>query len=259
MATALPDSIRRLLEQQGAGFYDTPQQSSNAGASMSSLQQAIARRFGQSKDFDAEYESGIRGLMSQVPDLEAQFQNTRTRLDEDFALGAEQLDRDKKTADVSHLNRMANNGMGYSGANLVGQGRIGEAFQRGVQGLATGRSRALSDMTGAQNAAYRQLESRAGELQGQAANRASARDQAQAWQNEQIRMQQEQAKAQQEYAERSLQMQQNIQAQNEAATRRMQEQLRSMSQPQLAPTGAYRMPTPPQPEPTYKMRFGRAY
>ncbi len=246
---ALPESVRKLLQQQQAGYYETPQQRSSAGDVMSMLQQAASRRFGQSGQADPEYDEEIRGLMSQIPDLEAGYQNAQQRVDEDFTLGAEELDREKTLADGRHVNTMANNGIGYSGANLIGQGRIAEGFQRGVQGLATNRSRTLSDLSGAQNAAYRQLTSRAGSAQGQAANRATEQDERRAWEMEQVRMEQESAKAQQEYAERGLAMQQQIMEQNEAARRRMEQQLTAMSQPQPTATGAYRMPTPAAPAP----------
>lgn len=241
----LPASVRRLLEQQGSGYYETPQQSSNSGQTMSALQAAAARRFGQSGEFDQEYDAGVRGLMGQVPTLEANFRNNRQRMDEDFTLGAEREDRDNTQNQDRHVNTMADRGLSSSGANLVGQGRIAEGFQRNVQGLVTNRSRGMNDLTGAQNAAYRNIEGKAGELQGQAAGRATARDQQRAWEQEQQRMQMEQARQQQEMAQQQLQMQQQAMASAEAAQRRMEEQLRAQSQPVASSTGTYQMPPPP--------------
>lgn len=253
---AISESVRRLLQQQQAGFYERPTQTSSAGGVMSTLQSAAARRFGQSGEFDEEYDAGIRGLMGQVPDLEAGYQNGLQRLDEDFTLGAEDLGRQKQTADSQHVNVMANNGIGRSGANLIGQGRIAEGYQRGMQSLTTGRSRSMDDMTSAQNAAYRQLTSRAGELQGGAAKNATARDERRAFEMERIRLEQDTAKAQQEYAERGLSMQQQIAEQNEAARQQAEQRLREMMQPKVTPTGAYAAPVKEKP---YLMRFGRAY
>lgn len=245
----LPESVRRLLEQQGAGFYQTPNQQSSSRDVTAQLQAAAGRRFGQSGEFDPEYDAGIRSLLGQVPDLEARFQNQRGRVDEDFTQGAEKLDREKGLDDERHINTMADRGLGFSGANLVGQGRIAEGFQRNVQGLTTNRSRQLADLTGQQNAAYRSLTDRASEAQGSAANRATVRDQQRAWQAEQVRMEQERAAAQQRFAEEQMRMQQAAQAEAQAAQRRMEEMLRQQSQPQPAPTGAYRPPPPPPPPP----------
>lgn len=244
----LPESVRRLLQQQGSGFYDTPNQASNSGQTMSALQAAAARRFGQSGEFDQEYNAGVRGLMGQIPDLEARYQNNRNRMDEDFTLGAERENRDNDLNNDRHTNTMADRGLGHSGANLVGQGRIAEGFQRNVQGLVSNRARGMSDLTGAQNSAYRNIEARAGELQGQAAGRANVRDQQRAWEAEQQRMQMEQAAQQQKMAEQQLQMQQAAIAQAEASQRRMEQQMLQQAQPRASSTGSY-TPAPPPPPP----------
>lgn len=246
--TQLPPSVQRILDQAGSGYFANPQQSSNAGQTVASLQAAAAQRFGNGGQFDSQYDQGIRGLLGEVPGLEANYQNQQGRLDENFSLGADKMARDDVVNQEHNTNQMADHGLGYSGANLVGQGRIQEGFQRGIQGLVTNRARGLSDLTGAQNAAYRQIESRAGDLQGQAAGRATARDEQKAWQDEQIRMQTEQAKLQQDQANAALAFQQQAQAANEAAQRRMEQQLTMQSQPRIDSGGSYQAAqAPPSP------------
>lgn len=242
---ALSPALRRLLDQQRVGLYAGSQQNSAAGDTMSNLQSAIGRRFGQRSEFDSEYDSALRGLMGQIPTIEGAYQKNVQRTDEDFTTSAEDLFNQKGLADSRHLNIMANNGMGFSGANLVGQQRLGEQFQQGVQGLTRNRTRTLEDLNDTTTGAYQDITSRSNTLQAGAAGRATARDEERAWQAEQVRMEQERAQHEQEMADRQLQQSQIIFQQNQEALAQLRQQMVQMSQPRPSPTGVYVRPAPP--------------
>lgn len=97
--------------------------------------------------FDPQYEAtknqinaGLAGLQS-TSDLNKQ----RTNEDYDTAVGTATKNQ---TQNLSALqNRLANQGIGYSGINVSEQGRLGEDYQTQLGALAQGKQRTLEDIT----------------------------------------------------------------------------------------------------------------
>lgn len=219
------------------GDQQLPEQTDPGNTVLQRLQEAMTRRFGETNDFDPEYDAGMRGLAGQVPTLQAGFQRSRQRLGEDFTLTAEQLDKQNEQNRQRHLNAMADRGLGYSGANLVGQERIGEQFQKSVQGAHTAYTRGLDDMSTSEAEAFRNIQQRQTELEGGAAERGRVRDERRRWEQEQARLEQErmtreaeQARVAQEEAARQQQL-------YEEQLRQLEQNALAQSQPMPTATG----------------------
>lgn len=228
----LPASVQALLASQQQGDQQLPQQTDPSAKVMTSLQQAIGRRFGEGQEFDAEYDSSLRGLMGEVPTLQAGFQKNRQRLGEDFTQTAEGLDKQNTQNRDRHLNSMADRGLGFSGANLVGQERVQEGFQKGVQGASQAYGRALDDVSGSEADAFRRVQERSSNVEASAGERARVRDEKRKWEQEQMRMEQERMAREQQQAEAQLAEQQRQYA-------LLEQQALAASQPMPTATGSY--------------------
>lgn len=236
----LPPSIQRLLANSGDLAPLTP--SSDAGNPvLRDLQGALGRRFGQQygAEFDPEYDAGVRGLLGQVPQHQAAFANRRQRIGEDFYRSAEDLDRMNNRANESHEIQMADRGLLRSGANLVGAERLGEQFQRGVQGLGQARTRSLTDLTGEEAGTYQRIRSRQSELEAAGTERARVREEKKRWEEEQRRMEEERLRREEQYRQEELASRQAEQAAAEARLREVEAAALSAAQPMPGPTGGY--------------------
>lgn len=238
----LPPSVAALLQSQSMGDQALPQQNDPAQGVLSNLQGALGRRFGETQDFDAEYDAAMRGMIGEVPGLQASYEKNRQRLGEDFTLTAEQLDRQNEQNRSRHLNEMANRGLGYAGANLVGQERIGEQFQRSVQGAGQAYTRGLDDLSTSEADAYRRIQERASATEATAAERARVRDETRKWQQEQQRLEQDRLAREQQQQEAALAEQQR---QNELMNQQLsalEQQALAASQPMPTANGTYASP-----------------
>jgi murein L,D-transpeptidase YcbB/YkuD len=227
--------VAALLQSQQQGDQQLPQQNNQANEVLSNLQGALGRRFGETQDFDKDYDTGMRGLLGEVPTLQSQFEQSRQRLGEDFTQTADQLDKQNTQNRERHLNAMADRGLGYSGANLVGQERIGEQFQKSVQGANQAYARGQSDMSTSEADAFRRIQQRAAEIESGATGRATARDETRKWQQQQEQMAQQAAAREQQQLEQQ-------QSQAAAQQQQVDQQLRALEQQSLAssqpmPTG----------------------
>lgn len=231
------------MQSGGLGFGDEPltgnQDSGNEITR--GLQGALGRRFGQQygAEFDPEYDAGIRGLLGQVPQYQAQFANRRQRVGEDFFRSAEDLDRQNTRANEQHLVAMADRGMGRSGANILGMERLGEAFQRGVQGLGQARQRSLTDLAGEEAGVYQRIRQRQSELEAAGTERARVREERRRWEEEQRRMEEERLRREEQMRQQELQARQQEQAAAEARLRQVEAAALAASQPIPMPTGGY--------------------
>lgn len=235
----LPPSVAALLQSQEAGDQQLPQQSDPAAPVLTNLQGALGRRFGETQDFDSEYDSTIRNLLGEVPTVQAGFQRNRQRLGEDFTLTAEQLAQQDEQNRSRHLNAMADRGLGFSGANLVGQGRIAEGFQKSVQGANTAYTRGLDDLSTSEADAFRRIQERASASEAVAAERGRVRDETRKWQQEQSRLEQERLarEEQQQAAALAEQQRQNELMQQQLA--QLEQSALASSQPMPTATGTY--------------------
>ena len=240
----LPPSVAALLQSQAQGDQQLPQQNDPSAGVMANLQGALGRRFGETQDFDAQYDSELRGMLGQIPGLQGQYAQQRQRADEDFTRSAEQLDKQNEKNRSQHLNAMADRGLGFSGANLVGQERIGEQFQEGVQGASKAYARGLEDLSTSEADAFRRIQERASSVEGAAAERGRVKDETRKWQAEQSRMETERLAREQQQQEAQL-------AQERQQAEAYQQQLLALEQSSLAasqpmPTasGGYAKPAP---------------
>lgn len=242
----LPESIRRLMQNESLGIQADPLSSGqdSGNAVLSDLQGALGRRFGQQygADFDPEYDAGVRGLLSQVPQHQAQFQNRRQRMGEDFYRSAEDLDRMNTRTGEQHEIKMADQGMLRSGANLVGQERLGEQFQRGVQGLTQARQRGLTDLAGEESGVYQRIRGRQSELEASGTERARVREERRRWEEEQRRMEEDRMRREEDMRNQELQARQQEQASAEARLRQVEAAALAGSQPYPTSTGGYARP-----------------
>lgn len=242
----LPPSVAALLQSQELGDQQLPQQNNQANEVLTGLQGALGRRFGETQEFDPGYDAGLRGLLGEVPTLQSQYEQNRQRLGEDFTMTAEQLDRQNTQNRERHLNAMADRGLGYSGANLVGQERIGEQFQRSVQGANQAYARGQSDLSTSEADAYRRIQQRAAEIESGATGRATARDEARRWQQQQEEMARQAAEREQQLAQQQLEQQQAEQQQIQQQLAALEQQSLASSQPMPTATGSY-SPAAPSP------------
>lgn len=238
----LPPSVAALLQSQDQGDQQLPQATNSSSDVLSGLQGALGRKFGELQDFDPTYDASLRGLIGEVPTLQSQFEQNRQRLGEDFTRTAETLDRQNDQNRERHLNAMADRGLGYSGANLLGQERIGEQFQRSVQGANTAFARGQSDLSTTEADAYRRIQQRQAEAEAAAAGRATARDETRKWQKQQEEMAQAAAAREQAAQEAALQQQQAQQAAVDAQLAQLERQSLAASQPMPTATGTYSPP-----------------
>ncbi len=228
-----------LLSSQSSGVPTPADQQDPSAGVTANLQGAMGRRFGQNQDFDPTYDAGLRSLMGQVPQLQSNYESQRQRAGEDFTTAADQLAKTNDDQNTHHLQNMADNGLGYSGANLIGQERIGTAFQKGVQGAGTAYTRGLENLSSSEAAAYKNIESRRTDLEGAAAERARVRDETAAWQKQQLAMETQRQQQEQKNQETALAAQQAQQAQFDQQLKAMEAQALVQSQPMATPTGSY--------------------
>lgn len=235
----LPPSIQQIInsQQAGAGSPD-PNVKQLGDSTVNDLNTALQRRFGQSSNYDSTFDSGVRGLMGEVPGIQNQYEQGTQRQNEDFMTNAQRIGQQSDLANGRQQNAMADQGMGYSGANLLGQQRLGEALQQNVFGANQSRNRGISDLTGRLQGQLQGISSREQALEGQATERATVADQTQAWQAQQQAMEQQALKAQQDQAAAQLQQEQQAAEQQQAALAALEAQARQSVQPIPGPTGA---------------------
>lgn len=234
----LPPGIQQVLQgqQSGAGAPD-PNLDQLGGSTVNDLNSAIQRRFGQDNSFDPTYDSGLRGLLGEIPIDQRNYEQSQQRTNEDFMTTAQKLAQGNDRAVSGIENTMANNGMGYSGAHLVAQQRQGQDFQNSVFSANQARARGLSDATQRMADAYQTIRSRESDLQAGATERARVRDEAAAWAKQQQQLELQRQQQEQANAQTAMQQQQQQAAANEAALKQLEAQSLAMSQPVPAPTG----------------------
>ncbi len=235
----LPPSVAALLQSQQSGDQMTPQQNDPSAPVLQGLQGALGRRFGETQDFDSQYDSELRGLMGQVPLLQGQYEQNRQRMGDDFTQTAEGLDKQNEQNRSRHLNAMADRGLGFSGANLVGQERIGEQFQEGVQGANKAYSRGLEDLSTSEADAFRRIQERASQVEGTAAERGRVRDETRRWQAEQQRMETERLGREQEQQAALLAEEQRQSEAYQQQLVALEQSALASSQPMPTATGSY--------------------
>jgi hypothetical protein len=238
----LPPSVAALLQSQDQGDQQLPQATDASTDVLSGLQGALGRRFGELQDYDPTYGSTVQGLIGEVPTLQSQYEQSRQRLGEDFTHTAETLDQQNQQNRERHLNAMADRGLGYSGANLVGQERIGKQFQESVQGANTAYARGQSDLSTTEADAYKRIQQRQAEAEAAATGRATARDETRKWQQQQEEMATAAAAREQQAQEAALQQQQAQQAAMDAQLAEVERQSLAASQPMPTATGTYAPP-----------------
>lgn len=238
----LPPSVAALLASQSQGDQALPQQTDDTAATTSALQGALARRFGTGQEFDQQYNADVTGLLGQVPGIQSNYDTQRNQLGEDFTKTADQLDKANTRNREMHLNAMADRGLGYSGANLLGQERIGEQFQQGVQGANTALARNLSGLSADEANALRAIQARQATAEGAAAERARVRDETAAWQRQQEQLAQQQLAQQQQAADQANQQAAAQQAAYQQQLAELERQALASSQPMPTATGTYAPP-----------------
>lgn len=205
--SVLPPNIQRILraQQEQSGFgadglakaitFQSPQYQQSGQQLVKDLSGAAGRRFGQQygAEFDPTYDASVRGLMGEVPNLQAGFDLQRQRLGEDFGQSMRDLDTQNTRANKAHLVNMADRGIGRSGATLVGQERLGEQFQRGIESAVRGRTSGLESIEQNAATAYQNVRNRLSQAEAQGTERARVREEARRFQEEQVRLEQERA------------------------------------------------------------------
>lgn len=228
----LPQSIQDILNQQnsGAGAPD-PDLSQLGDSTLTDLSGALNRRFGQGQNYDPTEQAGIQSLIDSIPGVQNTYQEGQDQTNEDFMTAAQQLDKQNTLAMSQQQNNMADQGLGYSGANVLGQQRLGQAYQQQVFGANQSRARTLSGLTDQEVAAYQAIQDRSASLQGDAASRANVQDQANAWAAAQQQMEQQAQQQQQQEAAASLAQQQAQQQAEQQQIAAMEAQALAASQP----------------------------
>lgn len=198
----LPENIQRILRAQqaaqGIGAQvagQVPSYQQSGLALTNDLTAAAGRRFGQQygSEFDPTYDASVRGMLGEIPQLQAGFDLQRQRLGEDFGRSMRDLDTQNTRANKAHLINMADRGIGRSGANLVGQERLGEQFQRGIESAVSGRQAGLESLEQNAASAFQRIRSRLSEAEAAGTERSRVREEARRFQEEQQRLEQERA------------------------------------------------------------------
>lgn len=234
----LPPNIQQILAGQQAGAGNPEADVKQMGNSTEGdLNTALQRRFGQGANFDQQFDSGVRGLMGEIPGIQNQYEQGTQRANEDFTTAAQRIGQQNDLASGRQQNQMADQGLGYSGANLLGQQRLGEALQQNVFGANQSRNRGIGDLTSRLQGQLQGITGREQALEGQATERATVADQTRAWEAEQQAMQQQALKMQQDNAAAQMQQQQAAAAQQQQALAQLEAQARQSVQPVAGPTG----------------------
>ncbi|MGH9982413.1 MAG: peptidoglycan-binding domain-containing protein [Nitrososphaeraceae archaeon] len=202
----LPPSIQKMLraqQQQGiASQIAAPQYQASGTQLVSDLSGAAGRRFGgqYGSEFDPTYDADVRGLLGSVPQMQAGFDLQRQRLGEDFGQSMRDLDTQNTRASKQHLVNMADRGIGRSGANLIGQERIGEQFQRGIESAVRGRESGLESLEQGAASAFQGIRSKLSQAEAAGTERARVREETRRFQEQQQLMETERARREEEAA-----------------------------------------------------------
>lgn len=234
----LPPSVAALLASQSQGDQQLPEQVSSGNNVLSDLQGALGRRFGETQDYDSGYDAELRGMIGQVPQLQSQYEQRRQRMGEDFTQTADSLAQQNDQARSRHLAAMADRGMGFSGANLVGQERIGEAFQKSVQGANQSYTRGLADTSTDEADAYQRIKERQASVESAAADRARVRDETRKWQAQQAEMEKQRLAQEATLADQQRQQQEQEAAAYQQQLQQLEAQSLASSQPMPTATGS---------------------
>lgn len=244
----LPEAIQAILRAQQPqaapgtmGQAYVPSYQASGQQLQGDLQAAAGRRFGQQygAEFDPTYNAEVQGLLGQVPQLQSGFESQRTRLGEDFSKGMQDLDRINQQSIQRHLESMADRGIGRSGANLIGQERIGETFQRGIQAGVQGRERGLQGLEQTAANAFQDIRSRLSQSEAKGTERSRVREEARRLQEEQQRAEQDRLKREQDYAAQAAAQAEADRAQTQQMVQQMAAANLAASQPYPDVTGSY--------------------
>jgi hypothetical protein len=177
---------------------------------------------------DSAYENTANSIQRGLANLTSQNQQATQRIGEDYEINREQAGKYNEQNLKSLQNKLANQGIGYSGVNISEQGRLGEEFQTALTGLERGKTRNLEEL--AFNSAQ----------------------QASEWQNQLSAAQADRANRQAEKEKEQAALQAQAEAAKNAADQQrqwmesLQQRLTSLAQPQPTPTGQLNPPPPPQ-------------
>lgn len=99
-----------------------------------------------SMSFDPQYEATKNTINQGLAGLQSSKDLNTQRTNEDYTTNVGTAAK-ANTQNLSDLqNRLANQGIGYSGVNVAEQGRIGEDYQKQLGQLAQGKQRSLEDI-----------------------------------------------------------------------------------------------------------------
>jgi hypothetical protein len=97
--------------------------------------------------FDPAYAEKMREIASRRAGLESGFGLNQFRLGEDFRGVQSELGRGREEAIKALTQRMADQGMLYSGMNIGEQGKIGEGYQRAMGDITQQQTRGSEDLS----------------------------------------------------------------------------------------------------------------
>jgi hypothetical protein len=178
--------------------------------------------------YDPHYEAATNAIHNNIARLTSNNQLASQRVGEDYTKNVEQAGRINEQNQKSLQNKLANQGIAFSGVNVQEQGRLSEDYGRALNELNTGKTRSLENLAFDSANQAAQWQNALGAAQADRASRQTAREQEQA--------------AAEAQAQAANDMANNQRIWMEQITTR----LTSLAQPQPQPTGQFKPPPPPQ-------------
>lgn len=142
------DIPQTAIQQAPKATTDVPQAPSSSNEIVRGLANQVTRSIqpGTSSFFDPRYEATVNSINQQKALWGSGQERSKQRIGEDYTTNVGEAGEINTRNQSSLQNKLANQGIGWSGVNVSEQGRLGEAYQKVLGQLTQGKTRGLEDL-----------------------------------------------------------------------------------------------------------------